>query len=193
MKLHADRDQGPDSDHAKTPRQNKDIMVAHLARMFATLGSHDGIVLNLVLQRPPRRWMDTLPERKEVRRAITKLKDGKSWGKDGIPAERCKALATHPTTFEHTCTIMCDYWKSGSSNEPRPPPEPPPARADDRDALVHPGWLVAKLVPRRAIWDHAASGEPCVYLTLAAKSSLPCPHLFGRRRLSVWCSRVATP
>ena len=53
LKLHADQDQGPDSDHAKTPRQNKDIMVAYLTRMFATLGTCDGTVLNLVLQRPP--------------------------------------------------------------------------------------------------------------------------------------------
>ena len=52
LKLHADQDQGPDSDHAKTPRQNEDIMVACLTRTFATLGTHNGAVLNLVLQRP---------------------------------------------------------------------------------------------------------------------------------------------
>ena len=69
-------------------------MAACLTRMFATLGTHDGTVLNLVMKRPPQCWMDTLSERKEVRRAITKLKDGKSGGKDGIPAERFKALVT---------------------------------------------------------------------------------------------------
>ena len=107
-------------------------MLLHLKEQFDTKVKCDAKILVAVQRRAMHTSMDLPPSDRDIRRAIAKLQNDKSGGKDDIPAEHHEALATDPDTFGWVRDMVLDHQKSGSGTDPpqRPPdPEPPPPSA----------------------------------------------------------------
>jgi exonuclease III len=93
---------------------NREVLESFLDKQFNRTVEFDQNIIDNIKLRPLRAELDKMPTDKELRKAVTKLKNGKACGDDGIPAEYYKALETDNDNWKSFTAAIEEIWKSGS-------------------------------------------------------------------------------
>ena len=95
----------------KTAEENAEVFRDHFQKLYGLPPKYDEQIINLVPQRPVVTGLESPPDDKEMKAAISKLKDNAP-GDSGIPARVWKALSDYEDTFEILKLIVLDFWQT---------------------------------------------------------------------------------
>jgi hypothetical protein len=103
----------PDGSRANNDKDNLSVMLPHCQRMF---NNHRPVSPDALLNMKQHEEIPEIGEpitKSEFKRAIKQLKNNKSPGANGIPAEAFKAL--DDTNLDIVYRFVCDFWDNNAN------------------------------------------------------------------------------